>query len=189
MLYSRSTCSAKHMRPIIFQISPRRHISSVDTVFPGMRPSPRSMLVVTSHDILRSFVHINFLSMSVAHRTGLTMSTTTLSPEFVAENSKGNSLAEMTAVMVLATFFVVLRLVVRMYRKVGFWLDEYLMLASLVLTWGLYVVCILEYRFGGFGRHIIVLDETDLQAVLNMEIVGASYRTPQLEWRLTNAHY
>lgn len=64
------------------------------------------------------------------------MSSPTLTPEFMAENSKGQTLEDMTGVVVLATVFVALRFAVRHYRQIHFGMDEWLILSSLVSTPG-----------------------------------------------------
>lgn len=64
------------------------------------------------------------------------MSSPTLTPEYVAESSKGQTLEDMTGVMILASVFVALRFAVRHYRQIHFGLDEWLILASLVSTPG-----------------------------------------------------
>lgn len=60
------------------------------------------------------------------------MSSSGFSPEYLAEDSSGASFAQITALPALATLFVVLRIGVHLWRKVGFQLDGWLTLVSIV---------------------------------------------------------
>ncbi|KAL1866870.1 hypothetical protein Daus18300_006573 [Diaporthe australafricana] len=57
----------------------------------------------------------------------------------------------LTPVAVLVTAVVGVRFALRFHRRTGFWLDDWFILASLVLVWGLYAISILSVQIGGIG--------------------------------------
>ncbi|UDD63472.1 hypothetical protein AFCA_010736 [Aspergillus flavus] len=99
------------------------------------------------------------------------MSSSGFSPEYLAEDSSGASFAQITALPALATLFVVLRIGVHLWRKVGFQLDGWLTLVSIIMlialtcklfAWGLYTVFALGYRNVRVGRHVVVLNRDEI---------------------------
>ncbi|KAJ2988332.1 hypothetical protein NUW58_g4032 [Xylaria curta] len=93
------------------------------------------------------------------------MSSPLPSPEYIAENSKGGTLATITVVATLATLFVFLRFGVQLRRRIRFALDDWL-----PFIWGLYAVCAFGCGFDDLGRHITVLGEAGIQAIITIEL-------------------
>ncbi|KAL2840138.1 hypothetical protein BJX68DRAFT_271841 [Aspergillus pseudodeflectus] len=85
------------------------------------------------------------------------MSSSDYSPEYLAEDSSGDSFVQITVMPALATVFVALRIGVHLWRKVGFHLDDWLVLVSIAFAWGMYVVFALGYQKVPVGRHVVVL--------------------------------
>lgn len=57
----------------------------------------------------------------------------------------------LTPVSVLVTAVVGVRVSLRISRHAGLWLDDWLILASLVFSWGMYAISILLVKTGGLG--------------------------------------
>lgn len=57
----------------------------------------------------------------------------------------------LTPVAVLVTAVVGVRVSLRLSRHAGLWLDDWLILASLVLAWGMYAISVLMVQTGGLG--------------------------------------
>lgn len=57
----------------------------------------------------------------------------------------------LTPVSVLVTAVVGVRISLRISRHAGLWLDDWLILASLALAWGMYAISVLMVQFGGLG--------------------------------------
>lgn len=57
----------------------------------------------------------------------------------------------LTPVAVLVTAVVGVRIYLRISRHAGLWLDDWLILASLVFAWGMYGISVLMVKFGGLG--------------------------------------
>lgn len=57
----------------------------------------------------------------------------------------------LTPVAILVTAVVGIRLFLRFSRRVGLWYDDWFILASLVLVWGLYIISVLCVELGGIG--------------------------------------
>lgn len=57
----------------------------------------------------------------------------------------------LTPVSVLVTAVVGVRISLRISRHAGLWLDDWLILASLMLTWGMYIISVLMVKYGGLG--------------------------------------
>ncbi|KAI0182192.1 hypothetical protein EV127DRAFT_488356 [Xylaria flabelliformis] len=72
----------------------------------------------------------------------------------------------LTPLAVVVTFFVGLRITVRIRLGVGLDADDYLVLLSLVLCWGLYVLAVTFVQFGGLGRPLAVNLAMDPQRIL-----------------------
>ncbi|KAL4746460.1 hypothetical protein BDW72DRAFT_35145 [Aspergillus terricola var. indicus] len=89
------------------------------------------------------------------------MSTSDYSSEYLAEDSRGDSFAQITALPALATVFVALRIGVHLWRRVGFHLDDWLIIISIAFAWGMYTVFTLGYQNVRVGRHIVVLTKTE----------------------------
>lgn len=66
-----------------------------------------------------------------------------------------------TPVAVLVTAVVGVRFSLRYFRRTGFWFDDWFILASLILVWGMYTVSVLSVEIGGIGTPFRVNDETD----------------------------
>lgn len=49
---------------------------------------------------------------------------------------------------------------------------------SKVPQWGCYVLGVLYNKSGAFGRHIIVVEETNPQGIVKMELVGPDQSAP-----------
>jgi hypothetical protein len=77
-----------------------------------------------------------------------------------------------SAAIVLATLFVGLRLWVRVSRGIGFGVDDYLCVASLIVVWGEYVDDYLCITQGGVGRHLLVNLERDPNTIRTTMIVS-----------------
>lgn len=57
----------------------------------------------------------------------------------------------LTPVSVLVTAVVGVRISLRISRHAGLWLDDWLILASLVFAWGMYAISVLMVKTGGLG--------------------------------------
>jgi hypothetical protein len=57
----------------------------------------------------------------------------------------------LTPVAVLVSAVVGVRFALRLSRRAGFWFDDWFILASLVLVWGMYAVSVLDVEIGGIG--------------------------------------
>lgn len=57
----------------------------------------------------------------------------------------------LTPVSVLVTAVVGVRISLRISRHAGLWLDDWLILASLVFAWGMYAISVLMVNTGGLG--------------------------------------
>ncbi|KAI7773125.1 hypothetical protein LA080_011770 [Diaporthe eres] len=57
----------------------------------------------------------------------------------------------LTPVSVLVTAVVGVRVSLRVSRHAGLWLDDWLILTSLVFTWGMYAISVLMVKYGGLG--------------------------------------
>lgn len=57
----------------------------------------------------------------------------------------------LTPVSVLVTAVVGVRVSLRISRHAGLWLDDWLILTSLVFTWGMYAISVLMVKYGGLG--------------------------------------
>jgi len=62
----------------------------------------------------------------------------------------------LTPVAVLVTAVVGVRFFLRFSRRTGFWLDDWFILASLVLVWGMYAISVLGVEIGGLGTPFMV---------------------------------
>ncbi|KAG8156568.1 hypothetical protein KVR01_013519 [Diaporthe batatas] len=66
-----------------------------------------------------------------------------------------------TPVAVLVTAFVGVRFSLRYFRRTGFWFDDWFILASLILVWGMYTVSVLSVEIGGVGTPFEVNRDAD----------------------------
>lgn len=57
----------------------------------------------------------------------------------------------LTPVAALVTAVVGVRIWLRLSRHAGLWLDDWLILASMVLAWGMYGISVLMVETGGLG--------------------------------------
>jgi hypothetical protein len=57
----------------------------------------------------------------------------------------------LTPVAVLVTAVVGVRISLRLSRHAGLWLDDWLILVSMVLAWGMYGISVLMVETGGLG--------------------------------------
>lgn len=57
----------------------------------------------------------------------------------------------LTPVAILVTGIVGVRLFLRFSRRAGFWFDDWFILASLILVWGMYIISVLCVELGGIG--------------------------------------
>lgn len=101
---------------------------------------------------------------------------TSFAPEYVAHDDGPRVVRSMTAVIILATFVVVLRFIVRIHRRVGLALDDWLSAASLVLLWAEYADGYLLIKYGGVGLHLAIALAEKTDALKNTFIV--SYLKP-----------
>ncbi|KAK4209074.1 hypothetical protein QBC37DRAFT_324543 [Rhypophila decipiens] len=62
----------------------------------------------------------------------------------------------LTSVTVLATLIVLLRIGLRLKRRVGIGLDDYLIILAMVITWATCTIAILFVSLGGLGRPLLV---------------------------------
>lgn len=93
-------------------------------------------------------------------------------PEYVNYNDGPHVVRVMTAVIILATLFVTLRIIVRVHRHVGLGLDDWLSVASLVFLWAEYADGYLCIRKGGVGLHLPIALKTKPDALKNVFIVS-----------------
>ncbi|KAH6655952.1 hypothetical protein BKA67DRAFT_534859 [Truncatella angustata] len=88
-------------------------------------------------------------------------------PEYANYDGGPQVVRIMTAVIVLATLFVALRLVIRLHRRVGLALDDWLSVASLIFLWAEYVDGYLCIKYGGVGLHLPIALATKPDALKN----------------------
>lgn len=67
----------------------------------------------------------------------------------------------LTPVAVLVTAVVGVRILLRLSRRAGLWLDDWLILVSLVFAWGMNALSILTVTIGGIGTPFKVNMATD----------------------------
>lgn len=96
---------------------------------------------------------------------------TNFPPEYVNYNAGPHVVRIMTVVIVLATIFVALRIIVRVHRRVGVALDDWLSIASLVFLWLEYADGYLCIDRGGVGLHLPIALKTKTDALRNVFIV------------------
>ncbi|KAK7704521.1 hypothetical protein SLS63_014211 [Diaporthe eres] len=105
----------------------------------------------------------------------------------------------LTPVSVLVTAVVGVRVSLRISRHAGLWLDDWLILTSLVFTWGMYAISVLMVKYGGLGtpfkdntatdpskvwlKNILKLLYT-CQIVYPTAIMTAKFSILSLYWRL-----
>lgn len=99
-------------------------------------------------------------------------STSEYSLEYVNHDGGLAAIRIMTAVVVLATFFVVLRLGVRVKRRVGLHLDDWLAVAALIVLWSEYADGYLCIKLGGVGLHLPIALERRPNALRNTFLVS-----------------
>lgn len=80
----------------------------------------------------------------------------------------------MSTVVVLATFFIGLRIGVRLHRRVGLKLDDWLAVAALIVVWGEYADGYLCIKLGGVGLHLPIALERRPNALRNTFIVSST---------------
>jgi len=102
----------------------------------------------------------------------MSTSLTDFPPEYVNYNDGPRVVRVITAVIVLATIFVALRITVRVYRRVGLALDDWLAVASLIFLWAEYADGYLCIKYGGVGLHLPVALATKANALRNVFIVS-----------------
>lgn len=93
-------------------------------------------------------------------------------PEYENYDSGPHAVRVMTAVIALATLFVGLRIGVRLQRRVGLAMDDWLAVASLIVEWAEYADGYLCIKLGGVGRHLPIALERNPNAVTNTFIVS-----------------
>ncbi|POS73666.1 hypothetical protein DHEL01_v207940 [Diaporthe helianthi] len=71
----------------------------------------------------------------------------------------------LTPVTVLVTAVVGVRFSLRYFRHTGFWLDDWFILALLILVWGMYTVSVLSVEIGVTGTPFKVNQEADQSMV------------------------
>lgn len=91
----------------------------------------------------------------------------------------------MTALMIVATIFVGLRLGVRRHRRAGMGMDDWLIVGALLFGWAEYVAALLSVVLGGVGVHLLVALEHKPNAVRDTYLVS-DQKAPAL--RLTITH-
>ncbi|KAK4150068.1 hypothetical protein C8A00DRAFT_37347 [Chaetomidium leptoderma] len=78
-------------------------------------------------------------------------------PEYFTYDAGPGAIQAISAVMAVTTAIVALRVWIRFYRRIGMGLDDWLIIAALVVLWGEYVDGYLSITEGGIGRHLAVL--------------------------------
>lgn len=82
----------------------------------------------------------------------------------------------LTPVSVLVTAVVGVRVSLRVSRHAGLWLDDWLILTSLVFTWGMYAISVLMVKYGGLGTPFRDNTATDPSMVWLKNILKVSSR-------------
>lgn len=100
----------------------------------------------------------------------MSSTSTNFPPEYVNYNAGPHVVRIMTVVIVLATIFVALRIIVRVHRRVGVALDDWLSIASLVFLWLEYADGYLCIDRGGVGLHLPIALKTKTDALRNVFI-------------------
>lgn len=108
----------------------------------------------------------------------MTSNSTEFSPEYERYDGGPAVIRTMTAVIVLATVFVGLRIAVRMHRRVGLALDDWLAVAALIVEWCEYVDGYLCIKLGGVGLHLPIALARKPNALRNTFIVSNSPPPP-----------
>ncbi|KAI4175051.1 MAG: hypothetical protein LQ348_006252 [Seirophora lacunosa] len=72
------------------------------------------------------------------------------------ENRSAHVVAAAVVLLTLPTIAVILRLLSRRMSRAGLWVDDYVVVLALVLSWGPNIINLLAVR-RGFGKHIAVL--------------------------------
>lgn len=80
----------------------------------------------------------------------------------------------MTAVTLLATLFVALRIGVRLHRRLGLALDDWLIIVALVVEWAEYADGYLCIERGGIGLHLPIALERKPNPIRNTFLVSFS---------------
>jgi len=93
-------------------------------------------------------------------------------PEYANYNSGPYVIRVVTAVTVLATVFVALRFAVRFNRRLGFALDDWLCLISLIFLWAEYADGYLCIKRGGVGYHLPIAIAIKSDALRNVFVVS-----------------
>jgi len=101
----------------------------------------------------------------------MSSTSTDFPPEYVNYNDGPHVVRSITAVIVLATVFVALRIAVRVHRQVGLKLDDWLSVASLIFLWAEYADGYLCIKYGGVGLHLPIALMTKTNALRNTFIV------------------
>lgn len=85
-----------------------------------------------------------------------------------------------TAILIVATLFVALRIYVRLQRarEYGLALDDWLSVASVILIWAEYVNCVLTVTKGGVGLHTVVAEQKKPDALKNVFLVRGPLSRP-----------
>lgn len=100
-------------------------------------------------------------------------------PDYVNHDGGPAAIRIMTAVVILATLFVGLRIGVRIHRRIGLALDDWLAVVALIVLWGEYADGYLCIKLGGVGLHLPIALERRPNALRNTFMVG---RTPTLRF-------
>ncbi|KAK4159309.1 hypothetical protein QBC43DRAFT_222264 [Cladorrhinum sp. PSN259] len=79
-----------------------------------------------------------------------------LSPELLRLDHGPKLIRILTAMTIIVTITVLLRVVTRIKRRVPLGLDDWLILSALLPTWGMYIVAVLLVKLGGLGKPLAV---------------------------------
>ncbi|KAK4183227.1 hypothetical protein QBC35DRAFT_394291 [Podospora australis] len=80
-----------------------------------------------------------------------------ITPEMMAYDAGPGAIRAISAVIVVTTAFVALRIWMRLYRHVGMGLDDWLIIAAMLVLWAEFADGVLSITDGGIGRHLLVL--------------------------------
>lgn len=125
------------------------------------------MLLIKQHCPL-----LSKLAVVWALRIVMSSNSTTYPPGYESYDGGPAVIRVMTAVIVVATVFVGLRVGVRIHRRIGLKLDDWLIIVALVIEWAEYVDGYLCIKLGGVGLHLPIAIARRPDALRNTFIVS-----------------
>jgi hypothetical protein len=105
-----------------------------------------------------------------------------ITPEMLAHDAGPGAIRAITAVIVVTTAFVGLRIWMRLHRRVGLKLDDWLIVAAMIILWGEYADGVLSITEGGIGRHLVVLLMKDPNVLSKTMLVSSSTNFDLQTW-------